>query len=197
MDVLEAIKTRRTVRFFKPKPLSDEQIRTILDAGRLAPSGKNRQPWEFIVIKNKETRQKICELFLQYFCNFCESLPENDPLRVRVQSKLNSIRRFYRNAPIFIAILGNRTIETYMQDVSAAIENMTLAAWGLSIGTAWLYMLPERETCHLLGIPKKFKLIVCMPFGHPEEAPSPPPRKRLEKITHYERYGQKNPSDAP
>lgn len=195
MDVLEVIKTRRTVCLFKQRSLASEQIMTILDAGRWAPSGKNRQSWEFIIRRNEKTRQKICELFLRYFYKFYESRPENDPWRIRVKNKLDLVKKFYRNAQVFVAVLGNTAAETYIQDTSAAIENITLAAWTLGIGTAWLGMLPEKEIHNLLDIPKEFKLMACVPFGYPEEIPDRPSRKKFEEIVHYERYGQKNPPD--
>lgn len=91
-----------------------------------------------------------------------------------------------------LARTAMKTGETYVQDTSAAVENMTLVAWSLGIGTARLDMLPEKEIRILLDILDGFKLMACMPFGYPKEISDRKPRKKIKDIVHYEKYGQKH-----
>jgi len=147
MNVLEAIKTRRTIREFENKEISDEQINTVLEAGQWAPSGLNNQPWKFKVIKDQETKAKVAE-----------------------HTKYGSI---IQKAPASIAVFFdnnqgyNRTKD--IQSMGACIQNMLLAIHGLGLGGVWLgEILNQREAVEkTLGVPEGCELMAVLAFGHP------------------------------
>ncbi|MFW9996058.1 MAG: nitroreductase family protein [Candidatus Odinarchaeota archaeon] len=165
-DVEEVIHKRRAVRSFKPDMIPDDILRKILEAGRLAPSSKNSQPWHFIVIKNKETLREL--------------------------AKMTYTGDFLPDAPLAIAvILENAKLES---DAGRAIQNIVLVAWKYSIGTVWITNYWEKAK-EILGVPMtgNFKLVTIMPFGYIEETSKPAGskiRKNFAEITHFEQFGQ-------
>jgi len=194
MDALENILTRRTVRKFKSTLVSDEQIKTILDAARWAPSAGNLQPWKFVIIRDPKTIKRIRDMFQSYVKVSHLTLPEGHPYRIAREEKLRKgmYDDYYLGATVFIAVFVDPTErDSPIQDGSAAIENMMLAAWSLGLGSAWLNTLPDGEIKQLLEVPKKLKFMACIPIGYPLETPAPPPRKSLEELVHYEKYGLK------
>ena len=169
MDVEEVIRKRKAVRRFKPDPIPDDVLLRILEAGRLAPSSKNSQPWHFIVIKNKKTLEEL--------------------------AKTTYTGDFLPDAPLAIAVvLENAKLET---DGARAIQNMVLVAWKYGIGTVWVTNYWDKAK-KILGIPMSgnYKLLTIMPFGYFPESEKPrgkKKRKPLEEITHFERWGNPLP----
>ncbi len=164
MDTFTCIRTRREIRDYLDKPIQDESLNRVLEAGRLAPSSKNSQPWHFVVIKNKETLRKISEL---------------TPTGAHIAK-----------APLAIAILmdGAKLPEV---DGARAIQNMVLAAWDLGIGACWVTNFYDDAVKDLLGAPQRMKLVSVIPFGYPLDPKSAHKkmRKPLEEIVHYEKLG--------
>ena len=166
MDTFSCIRTRREIRDYLEKPISDESLNRILEAGRLAPSSKNSQPWHFVVIRDKETLSKVSEL-----------TPTGDHIA---------------KAPLAIAVLMD-SAKLPEIDGSRAIQNMVLAAWDLGIGACWVTNFYEDGVKDLLSAPQRMKLITVMPFGYPTEPKTnrKKVRKPLEEIVHYEKFGSK------
>jgi len=166
LDTFTAIRTRREIREFLDKPIPEESLRKILEAGRLAPSSKNSQPWQFVVIRNKETLNKIASL-----------TPTGSHIA---------------KAPLAIATLmdGAKLPEI---DGTRAIQSMVLAAWDLGIGTCWVTNFYEDAVKDILGAPQRMKLVTVMPFGYPKEPKTNRPkiRKPLEEIVSYEKLGER------
>lgn len=166
MKVFEAIRKRRAIREFKPDMLSDHDLDQILEAARLAPSSKNSQPTRYVVIKNKETLEKL--------------------------SKLTHSGSHLPRAPVGIAVF---TVDAKMPEVDAtrAIQNMVLAAWELGVGTCWITNFTGDLAKKLLGIPQsgRYKFITCMPFGYVKENDTPSGKKQRlsrEKLFFHEKY---------
>ncbi len=176
MDVLEAIRNRCAVRQFKSEIIPDDVLRKILEAARWAPSPFNTQPWEFIIIKDKETLKSISK-YARY-----SGYLENAPMAIAVVvppvdgkfSWINSI-----GEPRFAAAM--------------AVQNMMLAAWELGIGTCWVSI--EREKVgEILNVPKTHFVLTVIPIGYPETAPQKHDesyRKKLEDMIFYEKHGRK------
>ena len=164
MDVLEAIRTRRSIRKFRPKPIPNKKLKTILEAGRLAPSAGNRQPWFFVVVK--------------------------DPERKRVLAKAAGNQTFIADAGVIVVAVGDpeASPRRFKQDPMIAVEQMVLAATGLGYGTCWIGAFDEEEVKRLLRIPEELKVIALLPIGFPDEAPAPRARKPLTEIVFYEKY---------
>jgi len=161
MDALEAIRKRRSVRRYTGEPIPREDLEKIIDAGRLAASGSNRQPWDFIVVTD---RGMI------------------DQLKVAAQ--------WMEKAAAIIAVVMDPSSRWWVEDGSAAVENMLIASTALGYGSCWLegYTLPrEEEFKALLDIPKEKRLLTLVPIGVPAEWPTKE-KKSLEEIIHWERY---------
>jgi nitroreductase len=161
MEALEAIRKRRSVRSYTGAPIPKEDLETIVDAGRLAATGSNKQPWEFIVVTE---RGMI------------------DQLKVASQ--------WMDKAGAIIAVVMDPASRWWLEDGAAAVENMLLAATALGYGSCWLegYTLPrEEEFKALLGIPKAKRLLTLVPIGVPAEWPTKD-KKPLAEVLHWEKY---------
>ena len=159
-NLLEFLKNRRSIRKYQDKPIPDKDINMILEAGRYCCSASNKQPWQFIVIKNREL---ISEL-----------------------SNFAIYGKFIKKAPIIIAIVGKikENPNWYIQDTSLASMSMILMAWSLGIGTCWIGSLNRVKAKKILGISKDDFLLTVLPLGYIKGAiPKPTLRKNLDQIT--------------
>lgn len=169
MELWEAILTRRSIRKFTSQPISDEQIEKILRAGMQAPSARNKQPWHFVVVKNRELLDKI--------------------------SVIHPYAYMLKEAPLGILICGDSkieiTIEYIVQDCSAATQNMLLAAHDLGLGAVWLGIYPREPRIkalrELLKIPENIIPISMIAVGYPNEKKTPENRFKPERI-HYDKW---------
>ncbi len=162
MEAFEAIRERRSVRSFTGDPIPRGDLEEIIDAGRLATSGSNRQPWDFIVVTDKGT-----------------------------MAKMQKSARWIDKAGAVIVVVMDPKSRWWLEDGSAAIENMLIAATALGYGSCWLegYTLPyEREYKKLLGVPEDKRLLTLVPIGVATEWPNCPPKKSLEDVLHWEKY---------
>jgi nitroreductase len=176
MDVFEAIKGRRSVRAFTSKPVSDDDVKTILDAARQAPSAGNLQPWEFIVVRDAEIKKRLAQAALdQAF------IEEASVVIVACADESRSSPRY-----------GSRGSTLYcIQDTAAAIQNLHLAALALGLGTCWVGAFDEAEARKLLVTPQNARPVAIIPVGYPAEKPKPRPRRPLAEIVHREKFGRK------
>jgi len=164
MDCLAAIKTRRSVRAFKPDPVDDAAVETILRCGMQAPSACNEQPWQFVVIRDKAVLEKI--------------------------GGINPYAAYAKNAPVSILVAGDISLDKcggyWVQDCSACAENMLLAAHALGLGAVWtgIYPLPERVEAFgkLLSLPDTVTAMSLLVIGHPAETPAPVDRYRADRV---------------
>lgn len=129
-SVLEAIKNRQSTRSFKQEQLAEEELSAIIEAGLQAPSGHNDQPWFFTVIQNKEMIDELSSKTKEYMRN-CD---------IEFARKMGSNEKFHvlYNAPTVILVSYKKDAVSPVADVSAAIENMLLAAESLNIGSCWV-----------------------------------------------------------
>jgi nitroreductase len=171
MDTLTAIRKRRSVREYTGDPIPKEDILKILEAGRWAPSGYNRQPWEFVVVTAQETINE---------------------LKIAAQ--------WMENAGVVIAVvLDQAASKFWLEDGSAAVENMLLASTALGYGSCWLqgYTEPREEAFKkLLGVPLEKRLLTLVPIGVPIEWPDRE-KKSLEEIVHWGKYEPKTGASHP
>ncbi|MCW4037133.1 MAG: nitroreductase family protein [Candidatus Bathyarchaeota archaeon] len=161
MDALEAIRRRRSVREYTGESIPRKDLERIVDAGRLAASGSNQQPWDFIVITDRATIKQ-----------------------------LKTAAHWMEKAGAIIAVVMNPSSRWWVEDGAAAIENMLIACTALGYGSCWLegYTLPrEEEFKNLLGIPKAKRLLTLVPVGVPVEWPTKE-KKPLVEVLHWERY---------
>ena len=166
MDILQAIKERRSIRKYSEEPISEDQLNQILEAGRWAPSRGNGQPWKFIVLDDGDIRKELAEV-----------IPAG---------------KFLAQAPQGTAVVVDPEISKHPeQEGAAAIQNILLAAHALGLGTCWISVhgTDWAETAaKVLGIPDEEWLISVVSIGYPAEAPKKG-RKGLDEITFANKYG--------
>lgn len=162
--------SRRSIRkYIKGKEVEDEKIEYMLKAAMYAPSANNKRNWEFIVVKNRDTLNKIMD--------------------VHPYSKM------LETASMAVIICGNLSDESgklyWQQNCSAALENMMLAAKAKDLGTVWLGVAPREERMNdiikLFNLPDNIKPLGIVAVGYPDEEPNMPERFEPNKI-HYEKY---------
>lgn len=173
MDVLEAIKSRRSIREYKDQDIPKEELDKILESAVQAPSAGNLQPWFFIVVKNPEMRHLLAKAALDQV--WMEKAPA---LVVVCADELTSSRTY-----------GTRGRYLYcIQDTAAAIENMLLAAHALGYGACWVGAFDEASVRRLLKIPYGIRPVAIVTIGKPAESPRKPPRRPLTSVVRYETF---------
>jgi len=173
MDVLEAIKGRRSIRAFKSQAVSTEIVERLIDAARWAPSAGNIQPWEFIIVRNPEIKRNLAKAALN------QSFIEEAPVVIVVcADEIRSSQGY-----------GVRGKTLYcIQDTAAATQNIHLAAYSLGLGTCWVGAFNEEEARKILEIPEGVRPVAIIPVGYPAEKPSARNRRPLNQIIHYEKF---------
>lgn len=176
MDVQEAIRNRIAVRQFKPDIIPDDLLLKTLEAARWAPSPFNLQPWEFIIIKNKETLKSISS-FARY-SGYLEKAPMAIAVIVpHIGGKFEWIESI--GEPGFAAAM--------------AVQNIMLAAWENGLGTCWV-SIDREKVREILNVPGNYFVLTILPIGYPEKAPpkhDDASRKKLKDFIYYEKHGKK------
>ncbi len=173
MDVFDCIYSRRSIRKFLNKEISNEDVRKILEAGRHAPSSGNLQNWRFIVVKNEKIKNEIFKASLN------QDVIKNANVLIIACSDNNAIMPY-----------GIRGLKLYsIQNVAAAIENMLLAANALGIGSCWVGAFEEKKIKNILKIPENVSVHAIICLGYPAENPKSV-RMPIEKIAFSEFYGK-------
>jgi nitroreductase len=163
-DFIEIVKKRRSIRKYQDKEISEDIIRDIIDCARLAPTARNEQPWEFVVIRDKGNLETLTTI-----------VGRNAP--------------FLKSASCCIAVFCRET-KYYLEDGCAATENILLAAKSYGIGSCWIAGDKKEYTDKVrdfLNVPSGYKLVSLVSLGYPDESPSPPKRS-VEDVIHWEKF---------
>ncbi len=214
MELFEAIRTLRAVREYTDEAVSDEAIRTILDLAVCAPSGGNRQPWEFIVVRDPETRRAIGDHYVEVFRGYRQRVLDEAAAglpaaqaQVARWERSGSPDRYAENLhaiPVFLLVCldrqrlpasgGERDPGAYAS-IYPAVQNILLAAHGLGLGAVLttLHLGREREINALLRVPEHAQMVALITLGHPARKYGPPRRVPAPERTHWERWGGRAP----
>ena len=170
MKIIDAMKTRRSIRKYKRTPIAHETLIRMLEAARWAPSGGNRQPWEFIVVKNPDVRRKVADL-----------TPGG---------------KFLADAQVMIAVVidPDRDPRHYIEDGAIVTTHILLAAHALGVGSCWVGAFDsayEADVKDILQAPSDFRIASLNSLGYPAEERTKE-RKTLKDLVHYERYEVKS-----
>jgi nitroreductase len=203
IDVFEAIGTLRAMRRFSDEPVSDDELWTIIEAATMAPSGGNRQPWNFIVIRDTETKRRIGEYYRRAWDDTYGKLPAPPPSSSSSASD-EGLGRAYRSAehlahhladaPVLIMVTtrgaGFGTSPTG-SSIFPAVQNLMLAARALGLGSTitTLHRLYEADVKKLLAIPDDVETMALIPIGHPRGRFGPPRRLPVEEVVFWEKWG--------
>jgi nitroreductase len=170
MNVVEAIRKRRSVRSYLDKVVEEEKLNAVLEAGRLAPSASNRQEWRFVVVRDGEVRRKLGEAANE--------------------------QSFVGEAPVVIAacaVTDGHVMSCgqlcYPIDVAIALDHISLAAVEQGLGTCWIGAFNEVKVKEILGIPEKVRVVELMPLGYPvTQAVEEKNRLSFSKIVKYDHW---------
>ena len=204
MDVAEAIKRRRSARRYKPDEIPEDVLNRLLDLVHLAPSGSNRQPWKFVVVRDKVKRAQVAAA-----CHYArpngrvnsqEWIAEAPVIIVACGSESEAAAGYYADGELYVATgqvleadLGKKPDEygSFCDvDLAIALDHLSLAAVEEGLGTCWIGGLNEPELKRCLSIPEDWTAQLAMTVGYPASQPEPRPRKPLEEIICYDKFGQ-------
>jgi nitroreductase len=181
MDVVETIKTRRSVRRFKEDDIPSDILNDLLEAVQMAPSWANTQCWELILVRDKDLKERISE----------EALTPKNPAK-----------RGVVEAPVVVVALAREGIagmykekpttdkgDWFMYDIGVAVQNLCLAAWGHGLGTVHVGAMDAKKVEEILGVPKGIRVVSLTPVGYPTKVGGAPPRKEIAEFVYTDRYG--------
>jgi nitroreductase len=173
LDVLDAIKGRRSIRAFRDKDVQQEIVEKLIDAACCAPSAGNIQPWEFIIVRKPEIKRRLVEAALD------QTFIEEAPVVIVVCANENRSSQGY----------GIRGKTLYcIQDTAAAIQNILLSAYSFGLGACWVGAFREEEAREILKVPYGVRPVAIIPVGYPDEVPSPRSRRPINQMVHYETF---------
>ncbi len=163
MDFLEVVATRRSIRKFRAEDVTDEDVKAILDAARLAPSANNLQPWKFIIVRNEKKRRLIAQACFG--------------------------QEFVGEAPVVIVACATGRggciggyMESWPVDVTIAITHLMLAAWAKGLGTCFIGAFDEEKIREVCQVPPEVRVVAVIPLGYPVKIPQATSRRPLERI---------------
>jgi nitroreductase len=173
LDVLEAIKERRSIRSFTDENVSEETVEQLIEAARWAPSAGNIQPLELVVVRNIEVKRKLTAAALN------QQLIQKASVVFVVCTDMVRSRMGY----------GSRGEKLYsIQDTAAATENILLVAQELGLATCWIGAFHEKEVAEAINAPKNTKPVAIIPVGYPAVRPPAPEKRAVNEIVHYETF---------
>lgn len=169
MDFLQLVRTRYSVRAYKPDPVGEDELNQVLEAARLAPTAGNTQSFQLIVIKTQGREEELRRIY---------------------------DRDWFVGAPMVICACGipgeawiRDDKKNYaVVDVAIVMDHLILAATDLGLGTCWVAAFNEQATREILGLPEEVEPIVFTPLGYPADQPEPKERKPLEELVRYDRW---------
>ncbi len=182
MDVIEAIKTRRSIRQYQPNPVSDNDLAIVLEAARWAPSWANTQCTRFVVVRDNQTKAKLAEVLASG--NPATSAMIQAPIVMVACAELK--RSGYYKEGQAMTDKG----DWFMFDVALAMQNITLAALSLGMGTVHVGLFDAARVARILNVPEGFAVVEMMPLGYPAVEGKTPRRKELTETVFYESWGQ-------
>ncbi len=169
MELKEIIEKRESVRNYEDIPVPKEKLERVLEAARLAPSASNRQPWKFVVVKERKRRQELAEA-----ANGQAFVGQAAVVIVGVATR-----------PEHIMSCG---VPSHPVDLAIALDHMTLAAVQEGLGTCWIGAFSQDKVKELLDIPEEYKVVALLPLGFPAEEGKMKTRKFLKEIVCYETF---------
>ena len=182
MEVLEAIKTRRSIRRYKTTPVDDKTIELVLEAARWAPSWANTQCWRFIVVRDSKIKAELASITT--YNNPATEAIRNAPVVVVACAEVGK-------SGYYTGELASDKSDWYMFDVALAMQNLVLAAHSLGLGTVYNGLFDAKKAASILEVPEGFCVVSMTPLGYPDQEPKPRPRKELSEIVFYDKYGVK------
>jgi nitroreductase len=174
MEFYDVVNTRRSVRSYKPDEISEDVLGRVLDAARVAPSGSNRQPWKYVLVKSPELRKKIATL-----CGDQPWIAEAPIVVVACGSDIKYDRGGYMGEMSFLI------------DSAIGLTHLILAARAEGLGTCWIGLFDNEAIKELLDVPLGWNVAAVTPLGYPKEPKwtQPGKRKTIEEMVTVDEWG--------
>jgi nitroreductase len=203
IGLFEAIYTQKAIRRLKPDPVPDELVTKLIEAATKAPSGGNRQPWAFLVIRDAQTKQKLGEWYRDAWDKTYGTIPQDQRTQfsesfARVYRSAEHLAHHLAEAPVLILVcgrdmpagLGSAAVASHYGSIFPAVQNLLLAARGLGLGATLttLHKMHDADVKELLGIPASTETVALIPIGYPKGKYVPTARRPVDEIVHYERW---------
>lgn len=195
----EAMFSQRAIRRLKPDPISDEDLKIILDAASKAPNGGNRQPGRFLVIRSREKIQAFGKLYREAW--WAKRAGENKPWKTReeipaddvVHQSAALLADEIKDAPV--VILAFATVKGMGSSIFPPVQNLLLSARALGIGSTLTTLHPTvmERVYEMFGIPAEMEFHCCLPLGYPRGRFGPTSRLSTAETTSWDRWGQSPP----
>jgi nitroreductase len=173
MELLEAIRGRRSIRSFKKQNVPEETVEKLIDAASWAPSAGNIQPWEFVIVRKPAVKKKLAQAALN------QALLEEAPVVIVVcaYETCSSMGYGFRGKTLYC-----------IQDTAAATQNILLTAYSLGLGTCWVGAFNEGEAREAVNAPEGIRPVAIVPVGYANETPSQRSRRPISQIMHNESF---------
>jgi len=169
MDVIDAIRTRRSIRSYQDRPVEEDKLTRTLEAGRLAPSAKNLQEWRYVVVRDPDLRAKLADAA--------------------------NGQKFVGEAPVVLVACAQTDghqmscgERSYPIDVAISLDHISLKAVEEGLGTCWIGAFDQEAVKKLLGVPDEIRVVELMPLGYPASEPAARPRLPLDDIVHHNKW---------
>ena len=182
MDLMEAIKGRRSIRKYKAEPVSEEAVQQVIEAVRWSPSWANSQCWEVILVRDPNMKSELANTL----------------------TATNPARSSMTEAPIVIVLCGKKGVSGFKKGLAATVkgdwlmfdtgivmQSLCLAAHGLGLGTVVVGLFDHKKAEEILGVPPDVEVVAMTPLGYPATQASAPRRKEVSDFVFYEKYSKK------
>ncbi len=210
MEVIDLVKSRRSIRQYRPEPVADSTVELVLEAARWAPSWANTQCWRFVVVRDAAVKEKLADTLIGISGKAGQSLqimPDGETVAPKkgVSERPNRAAEAMRQAPLAIvacAELGKSGYyrrdpgeaatdkgDWYMFDVALAMQNLVLAAHSLGLGTVYVGAFDARKAAQILAVPPGYAVVAMTPLGYPDAEPVAGTRKELAEIVFQDKFG--------
>ncbi|MFC2035448.1 nitroreductase family protein [Chloroflexota bacterium] len=165
MESIDQILSRRSIRKFKTKSISEKVLNNILEAGRLAPSATNSQPGHFVIVRDRKAKEAFSFGGFNKFTGDAAFI----------------VLGFYKSSEVIIKKLN-------LMDVTIALQNIVIAAWVQGVGSCWMGVFDELRLRDTLNLPADSRIVGAVAFGIPDEIPSQPNKKPINEIFHFDKW---------
>jgi nitroreductase len=197
--VIDAMATSRAIRRYLPDPVPDEVLERLIFAATRAPSPRNTQPWEFIVVRDQDIRNRIGDALEPRAAEIEAVIPRlSTEAKQRMYQGAADLLRALRNAPVIVFVAGwHRDFgpefpaeETMLTALHAAAENLLVAARAYGLGAAFttFHLHAQEEVRAAIGAPDDLHIAVTIPVGFPERGVGPVRRRPVDEVLHWDRY---------
>ncbi|MDH5449664.1 MAG: nitroreductase family protein [Candidatus Bathyarchaeota archaeon] len=192
MELLDLIKSRKSIRKYKKQSITLEKIYSVLDAGRYAPSGANQQPWTYILVTDTTLKQQIRKEAEREETKYHKTAPS--PLKEWFKKQgITPAKPFLTDAPALIVVASDTKAPYWLESTWISIAYILLQAENQKLGTLTYTPSDTAFLNKLLNIPNHYSLVAIIPIGYPAETPTTKtrPRKPLKQIVHHNKYSLK------